>query len=92
MATNNYFSHTSPSGQTAFSLLNSSGYRYSLGGENLARNNYPDGQAVSMAMSGLMGSATHRANVLNPAFRNAGIAMVVAADGMKYFVIVYAAP
>lgn len=91
MASKGYFAHTSPSGQTAFSLLNASGYPYKLAGENLARNNYPDGQSVTVAMSGFMASPSHRVNVLEPSFRNVGIALVVASDGMKYFVVIFAA-
>jgi len=90
MASKGYFSHTSPTGQTAFSLLNSAGYAYRLAGENLARNNYGDGEAVAVAMDGFMNSATHRANILEPSFTNVGIALVVAPDGMKYFVIIFA--
>ena len=40
----------------------------SLAGENLARNNYPDGQSVSVAMSAFMSSPAHRVNVLEAKF------------------------
>jgi uncharacterized protein YkwD len=91
MASKNYFAHTSPTGQTAFSLLNASGYVYTLAGENLARNNYPDDQSVSVAMSGFMASPAHRVNVLEPKFSRVGIGMAVGADGMKYFAVIFAA-
>lgn len=91
MASKGYFSHTSPTGQTAFSLLNASGYVYTLAGENLARNNYPDSQSVSVAMSGFMASPTHRVNVLETKFSRVGIGMAVGADGLKYFAVIFAA-
>lgn len=92
MATRGYFAHTSPTGETAFTLLNGAGYGFTLAGENLARNNYPDAQTVSVAMSGFMSSVSHRVNVLEPTFRRVGIGQVVAADGMKYFVVIFSAP
>lgn len=91
MASKGYFSHTSPTGQTAFSLLTASGYSYSLAGENLARNNYPDGQSVSVAMTGFMNSPSHRENVLEPTFTRVGIGMAVGTDGLKYYAVVFAA-
>jgi uncharacterized protein YkwD len=90
MAANSYFSHTSPSGETVFSLLDGAGYDYALGGENIARNNYPTPESVDVAMDGFMGSGGHRANILEPAYNRIGIASEVAADGMKYFVVVFA--
>jgi uncharacterized protein YkwD len=89
MAANNYFSHYSPSGETAFTILGRMGYNYGTGGENIARNNYPDAQSVSTAMSGFMQSPGHRANVLEPKFRVVGIGMAVGAGGMKYFAVVF---
>jgi uncharacterized protein YkwD len=91
MAKNNYFSHTSPSGQTAFNLLGGSGYVYTVAGENLARNNYPEDQTASVAMTGFMNSASHRANVLDRRYQRAGFGVAVARDGMKYFAVIFAA-
>jgi uncharacterized protein YkwD len=91
MVSAGYFGHTSPSGQTAFTLLGQYGIPYGLAGENLARNNYPENQSVDTAMTGFMNSATHRANILEGRFTTAGIALVHAGD-LKYFVVVYAGP
>jgi uncharacterized protein YkwD len=90
MATKGYFAHTSPSGETAFSILARAGYRYASAGENIARNNYPDGQSVSVAMTGFMNSSTHRYNIMDPGFTAVGIGSVVAQDGMKYYAVVFA--
>ena len=89
MAANNYFSHTSPSGETAFSLMSAAGYSYQMAGENIARNNYPDTQTVQVAMQGFMNSSGHRANILSGGYRRVGIGAAVGAGGMKYFAIVF---
>jgi uncharacterized protein YkwD len=90
MASKNYFAHTSPSGETAFTLLARTGYGYRLAGENIARNNYPDPQSAGVAMSGFMNSPTHRANMLDAGYRTVGIGAVAGAGGMKYIAVVFA--
>ena len=90
MATRSYFSHTSPGGDTAFSLLGQAGYTYTIAAENIARNNYPDAQCVSVAMDGFLNSPSHKENVMDGRFKNVGIGIAVAPDGMKYFAVVFA--
>ncbi len=87
MAANGYFSHTSPSGATAFTLMAQYGYRYGVAGENIARNNYPDSQSADTAMSGFMASPSHRENILDGQFRYVGVGVAFGADGMKYFAV-----
>lgn len=90
MAAYGYFAHTSPvTGDTAFSLMDAYGVAYGWAGENLAKNNYPDADAVTVAEESLWESAPHRENILNPNYRQAGIALVTDASGMKYFTIVF---
>lgn len=90
MAAYNYFAHTSPvTGETAFSLMDAYGVAYGWAGENLAKNNYPDADAVSVAEEALWESAPHRENILNPNYRQAGVALVTDASGMKYFTIIF---
>jgi len=91
MATRNYFSHNSPTGQSAFTLMSSYGYRFDLAGENIARNNYPDNQATQVAMTGFMNSAEHRENILDRSFNYVGIGLAYGASGMKYYAVVFAA-
>lgn len=90
MALRNYFAHTSPSGETAFSIMNQVGFGYVIAGENIARNNYPDADSAQVAMTGLLNSPTHRANILDARFTKLGIATVVGADGMKYYAFIFA--
>jgi uncharacterized protein YkwD len=90
MAAKNYFSHTSPTGETAFSIMASYAYTYSIAGENIARNNYPDDQSVQTAMTGFMNSPSHRQNILDSRFVYVGVGMAFGPDGMKYYAVVFA--
>ncbi len=89
MANRNYFSHTSPGGDTAFSLLGQASYTYTVAAENIARNNYPDAQCVGVAMDGFLNSASHKENIVDPRFKTVGIGVAQGADGMKYFAIIF---
>lgn len=92
MASLGYFSHTSPSGQTAFSLLDANGVPHGWAGENLARNNYPDGETVAVAIRDLMASSGHRANILSGNYTTLGVAVAFDGAGMKYFTMVFMGP
>ena len=76
LVANGYFDHYAPDGESAFSELAARGIRYRLAGENLARNNYPEGRTVAAAFDGLMGSPGHRANILEVRFSSVGVAAV----------------
>jgi uncharacterized protein YkwD len=93
MATYNYFAHESPiTGQTAFSLMDQYGIAYAWAGENLAKNNYPDDQAVAVADEALWNSPGHRANILGANYTDMGVALTIDATGMKYFTIIFTGP
>jgi uncharacterized protein YkwD len=92
MASQGYFAHTSPSGQTAFGLLDSFAVPYGWAGENLARNNYPDDESVAIAIRDLMASQGHRDNILNPHYTEMGVAVAFDGAGMKYFTMVFTGP
>ncbi|HLF72009.1 MAG TPA: CAP domain-containing protein [Dehalococcoidia bacterium] len=89
MASKGYFSHTSPSGETAFTLMEQFGFKYAIAGENIARNNYPDADSVKVAMDGFMNSPGHRQNILEPRFTKVGIGYAMGSDGMKYYAVVF---
>jgi len=72
MLANQYFSHTSPSGKTPWDFIKDAGYSYSYAGENLAIG-YTDASELFTAW---MNSSTHRANIINPNFREIGIAVI----------------
>ena len=72
MATNNYFSHTSRDGRSMVDRINAAGYLWSSIGENIAAG-YPTIDAV---IDGWMASDGHCANLMNPNFRDTGLACV----------------
>jgi uncharacterized protein YkwD len=92
MASRGYFDHTSPDGSTAFSLMDANGVRYGWAGENLARNNYPAGESVAVAIRDLMASAPHRDNILSEHFTALGVAMTDDGTGMRYYTTVFTGP
>ena len=92
MASRNYLSHTSPEGETAFSLMNQYGISYGWAGENLARNNYPDGQTVGVVIHDLMASEGHRANILNNNYTHLGVGAAVNDAGTKYYTMIFIGP
>ncbi len=91
MANTNCFSHTA-CGPTAFDLMGGIGYVFQIAGENIARNNYPDAETVSVAMTGFMNSSGHRANILESRYTKVGIGVAFGANGMKYFAVIFAGP
>lgn len=72
MFANNYWAHVAPDGTTPWSFINAAGYSYSDAGENLAK----DFNTSAGVMSGWMGSAEHRANILSSTYSDMGFAVV----------------
>ncbi|MGB9911260.1 MAG: CAP domain-containing protein [Microgenomates group bacterium] len=68
----NYWAHVSPSGRDPWSFFKEVGYRYIYAGENLARD-FMDSSSVVEAW---MNSPTHRDNIVNPNFKEIGVAVV----------------
>jgi len=69
MATNDYFSHTSLDGRTAFDRIEDAGYQWGAAGENIAAG-YSTPQAVVI---GWMNSAGHRQNILSSKYCDLGV-------------------
>lgn len=72
MLKNSYFAHTSPAGVTPWKWFDQAGYDYVYAGENLAID-FSTAEGVHEAW---MNSPGHRANILNPRYRDIGIAVV----------------
>jgi len=72
MFTHNYWAHTSPTGTTPWDFFKAVDYRYSIAGENLARDFYD----TESLMSGWMNSPTHKANIINSKYQEIGIGVV----------------
>ncbi len=92
MADRSYFSHSSPEGETAFSLMDVYGVPYGWAGENFARNNYPDDETVAVAIRDLMASEGHRANILNENFTRMGVGMAIDSEGIRYYTMLFVGP
>jgi uncharacterized protein YkwD len=72
MAAENFFSHTSPSGDSMVERVQSAGIFYFVIGENLFKGtNLP--QPVPVAVEGWMDSPGHRENILRSEYRETGI-------------------
>ncbi len=72
MFAENYWAHFAPSGKTPWDFILGAGYKFTYAGENLAKNFYNSNDVVSAWMA----SPTHRDNLLNPKYKDIGIAVV----------------
>ena len=72
MFAHNYWAHTSPTGTTPWDFFKAVDYRYSVAGENLARDFYD----TESLMNGWMNSPTHKANIINSKYQEIGIGVV----------------
>ena len=83
-------------GELAFQrLLKEAGVRYSVAGENLARPRVAvdsdPARVAEAAERALMASATHRQNILDPAFDRVAVGMTRTADGQIVFAQIFRA-
>jgi len=72
MVQDNYFAHTSPQGLSPWYWFLQAGYNYKYAGENLAIGFF-DSQEVYQAW---LNSPEHKANILNPNYKEFGTAVV----------------
>jgi uncharacterized protein YkwD len=72
MLNNDYFSHNSPQGVTPWHWFETAGYNYKYAGENLAIG-FIESTDVNRAW---LDSPSHRQNILNPSYKEIGIAVV----------------
>lgn len=70
MATRNYWSHNTPEGNPPWVFVDAQGYAYQKIGENLATGF----SSESATVTGWMNSPSHKANMLDAAFTEAGFA------------------
>ena len=85
MADNGYFSHVSPEGETAFTLLQEYGILYFDASENLGKGNASNECMVDKWMQ----SPLHQENILTKAYHQLGVGIAVADDGTTYWVQVF---
>jgi len=72
MFAKNYWAHNSPTGATPWEFISGAGYRYNVAGENLAKNF----STSTVVVDAWMASATHRANIVKPGYKEVGFAVV----------------
>ncbi len=71
MLAKNYWDHTSPTGEKAWTFIDNAGYNYKSAGENLAK-----GFSNSTVMiSAWMASPSHKRNILDKDFTDTGVAV-----------------
>jgi uncharacterized protein YkwD len=91
MIVRNYFSHNiPPSGKMVFSILDAKHYCYSVAGENIGWNDYPDDVATKTIHQMFMGSADHRANILGKRWDVIGIGAYKGPSGKKMWTVLFA--
>ncbi|MFJ7936850.1 CAP domain-containing protein [Sporosarcina sp. NPDC096371] len=69
MATNNYFSHTSPTYGSPFDQMKANGVTYKAAAENIAMGQ----RTAEEVVKGWMASPGHRENILTPGYTHIGI-------------------
>jgi uncharacterized protein YkwD len=92
MATRGYFSHTSPTGETAFALIDAAGIYAPYAAENIGFNNFADSQSAGSVLAAFMASPSHRANIINARHTRVGVAVAFAANGYKYYAVIFGGP
>jgi hypothetical protein len=72
MFANNYWAHYSPQGRSPWDFFKDQSYQYSIAGENLAKDFYDTDSMIKAWMN----SPTHKANIVNPKYKEIGIGVV----------------
>jgi uncharacterized protein YkwD len=90
MAQNNHFSHTGTDNSTPSQRVSAAGYDWSTTGENIAAGQ----PTIAAVVAAWMGSPGHCANIMNPAFRDFGVACATSASSTYriYWTMELAAP
>jgi len=85
MAIRNYLAHNSPEGSTPADRLRGVGVAYREIGENIYMDDFHDADGFpARAVKGWISSPGHRANMLSPNFREAGVGIARSSDGKTY--------
>lgn len=92
MIEHGYIDHRSPDGMEYPQAVHAAGFKsFAWAGENIyATNETPDVEAAAhWATEKFMGSPTHRAILLDPAFDHVGIGLGQGADGVWIFAVIF---
>jgi uncharacterized YkwD family protein/spore coat assembly protein SafA len=81
MLSNNYFSHTSPTYGSPFTMMENFGIHFSSAGENIAMGQ----RTPADVMNAWMNSPGHRANILSPSYTQIGVGLAKNQNGSPYW-------
>ncbi len=90
MITRDYFSHSIPGYGKVWDKLDAIDYCYTVAGENIGWNTYPDDLATAAIQQMFMNSPGHRANILGKAWDNIGIGAYKSSSGKKMWTVLFA--
>ncbi|MFI4868236.1 MAG: CAP domain-containing protein [Steroidobacterales bacterium] len=90
MLSHDYFAHQGRDGSTPAQRVTTTGYRYQVVGENIASGP----ESAADAAAGWLASPAHCENIMDPRFRESGIAYAASGNGTPriYWVQEFAAP
>lgn len=83
-----YFSHTSPTYGSPFTMMQNFGIRFSAAGENIAYGQ----RTPSEVMNAWMNSSGHRANILSPSYTQIGVGLAKDSRGVCYWTQMFIKP
>ena len=81
MVDKNYFSHTSPTYGSPFTMMQSFGLRFSAAGENIAYGQ----RTAQEVVTAWMNSPGHRANILSKVYTQIGVGVAKKSNGTLYW-------
>ena len=92
MIVRNYFDHSipNPPGGNVFGEMDRRGYCYTLAGENIGWNNYPDNIATEGIQQMFMNSPGHRANIMGSRWEVIGVGAYKGSTSKKMWTVLFA--
>ncbi|WP_027626789.1 SafA/ExsA family spore coat assembly protein [Clostridium lundense] len=88
MINKSYFSHTSPTYGSPFTMMESFGIKFSAAGENIAMGQRTPQEVVTAWMN----SPGHRSNILSPNFSQIGVGLAKDKNGICYWTQMFIKP
>ncbi len=88
MINKNYFSHTSPTYGSPFTMMQNFGLKFSAAGENIAYGQ----RSAQEVVTAWMNSPGHRANILSLAYTQTGVGAAKKSDGTFYWTQMFMKP
>lgn len=88
MIDKNYFSHTSPTYGSPFTMMQDFGLHFSAAGENIAYGQ----RTAQEVVNAWMNSPGHRANILSASYTQIGVGAAKKADGTLYWTQMFMKP